>query len=98
MTRVLMGDFSALLRRGFEDILNDAQLEVISSEAGDVLSRGMGSLPHVVVLYMDKKDTDDIVNQIVQNYPAIAVISCSSATPTMRVFPPFHRGESYTRE
>jgi hypothetical protein len=28
-------------------------------------------------------------------FPAVTVIACSSAEPIMRVFPPFHHGESY---
>ena len=40
---------------------------------------------------------DDLVHRIVHDYPAIRVITCSSGTPTMRIFPSFHRGESYLR-
>jgi hypothetical protein len=28
----------------------------------------------------------------------VKVIGCSSATPEMRIFPPFHKGESYQSE
>jgi chemotaxis response regulator CheB len=98
MTRVLMGDFDALLRLGFREIFNDAHVELIETDGDEVLSRLVETLPDVVVLDMDKTDTPVIVERIVEGYPAIVVISCSSAAPTMRVFPPFHRGESYVAE
>ena len=33
--------------------------------------------------------------EITSEFPAIKVIACSSEEPVMRVFPPFHHGESY---
>ena len=33
--------------------------------------------------------------EITSEFPAIKVIACSCEEPVMRVFPPFHHGESY---
>ncbi len=92
-----MGDFDALYRLGFVDILDDRQVELVETLAMGVLERLVEVLPSVVVLDQDKQETDELVNTIVHDFPAIRVIACSSERPTMRIFPSFHRGESYTR-
>ena len=94
MTRVLMGDFSALHRPGLEDILRVDGIELV--EAGsDVLSRLLEALPDVIVLDLDKRTTIDLVHVIVHRFPVVKVVACSSSHPMMRVFPPLHYGEFY---
>ena len=97
MRRVLMGDFDALYRLGFEEILATQAVELIEATAMGVLDRLVQARPDVVVLDQEKDETEDLVHRIVHDYPAITVITCSSGTPTMRIFPSFHRGESYLR-
>jgi DNA-binding NarL/FixJ family response regulator len=97
MRRVLMGDFDALYRLGFEEILATQAVELIEATATGVLDRLVQARPDVVVLDQEKDETEDLVHRIVHDYPAIRVITCSSGTPTMRIFPSFHRGESYLR-
>ena len=97
MRRVLMGDFDALYRLGFEEILADSSIELIESSAEGVLDRLVEARPDVVVLDQEKADTEHLVHRIVHDFPAIRVITCSSGMPTMRIFPSFHRGESYLR-
>ena len=97
MRRVLMGDFDALYRLGFEEILATQAVELIEASATGVLDGLVEARPDVVVLDQEKDETEDLVHRIVHDYPAIRVITCSSGTPTMRIFPSFHRGESYLR-
>jgi DNA-binding NarL/FixJ family response regulator len=96
MTRVLMGDFSALHRLGFEDILRTDGVELMETAGADLVGRVVEALPDVIVLDLDQPDSEDLVARIVQEFPSVKVIACSSDRPTMRVYPPFHRGESYT--
>ena len=94
MTRVLMGDFSALHRLGLEDILRVEGIELMEAGA-DVLSRLLEALPDVIVLDLDKGTTTDLVHVIVHRFPVVKVVACSSSHPMMRVFPPLHYGEFY---
>ena len=94
MTRVLMGDFSALHRLGLEDILRQDGIELMDASA-DVLADVLEALPDVIVLDLDKHATTDLVHVIVHRFPAVKVVACSSIRPTVRVFPPLHYGEFY---
>lgn len=96
MTRVLMGDFSALHRLGLEDILRVDGIELIGTAGStDVLGRLLEALPDVIVLDLDKRTTLDLVHVIVHRFPAVKVVACSARHPTMRIFPPLHYGEFY---
>jgi DNA-binding NarL/FixJ family response regulator len=96
MVRVLMGDFGAMVRVGLEAILADQQVEVVQVNGQDLLTRVIEAVPHVVVIDLDRVDSDELARQLCTHYPSLTVVACSSAHPTMRVFPPFHHGESYT--
>lgn len=98
MTRVLMGDFSALHRLGFEDILRVDGIEIVETAGADVVGRLVEALPDVVVLDLDQRETLELVGRIVHQFPTVKVVACSSEQPTMRVFPPLHYGESYTTD
>jgi DNA-binding NarL/FixJ family response regulator len=98
MTRVLMGDFSALHRLGFEDILRVEGIELVETVAADLVGRLVEALPDVIVLDLDLDGTLELVRRIVYQFPAVKVIACSSESPTMRIFPPLHYGEFYTAE
>ena len=92
-----MGDFDALYRLGFTDILTaDGAVRLLEARAPDLVDRLLEALPDVVVLDEDKSDTVGLVQRIVHEFPSIRVIACSSERPTMRIFPAFHHGESYT--
>lgn len=95
MKRVLLGDFSALQRLGFEDILRREDIELVRVSGGQIVERLVDTLPDVVVLDADAGDSPQIVGHIVHEFPAVTVIACSSESPTMRVFLPLHYGESY---
>lgn len=95
MTRVLMGDFSALHRLGLQDILRVDGIELMDTAGADVLARVLEALPDVIVLDLDERTTVELVHVIVHRFPAVKVVACSSLHPTMRVFPPLHYGEFY---
>jgi AmiR/NasT family two-component response regulator len=96
MTRVLMGDFTALQRLGLEDVLQHDGVELVEVPNPAVAERLIDVLPDVVVLDSDAAETCGLVRLITHDYPVITVIACSSVVPLMRVFPSMHRGESYT--
>jgi DNA-binding NarL/FixJ family response regulator len=95
MKRVLMGDFGALVRSGFEEMLREEDLVLVATDEVDLVDRLLTTLPDVVVLDLDVERSDDLVQQITSDFPAVKVVACSSRHPTMRVFPPFHHGEFY---
>jgi DNA-binding NarL/FixJ family response regulator len=100
MTRVLMGDFSALHRLGFEEILRCDGIELVETSDAGVVDRLVEALPDVIVLDLDQRGVLDLVHLIVHRFPTVKVVACSSASahPMMRIFPPLHYGESYTTE
>lgn len=98
MKRVLMGDFAALQRLGYRDVLHVDGIELLETEGADLVERLVDALPDVVVLDGDAAGTEALVERIVHEFPVLTVISCSSERPAMRVFPPLHYGESYTSD
>ena len=96
MTRVLLGDFAALQQLGYRDLLLSEGMEVVEAAGHDLVDRLVESVPDAVLLDSDDDGSPELVDRIVRHFPAVTVITCSSAVPTMRVFPPQHYGESYT--
>jgi hypothetical protein len=96
MTRVLMGDFSALHRLGLQEILRSDDIEVVEAADADVVDRLVEALADVILLDLDQHHVLDLVHRIVTLFPSVKVVACSSAQPLMRIFPPLHYGESYT--
>ena len=62
MTRVLMGDFSALHRLGFEEILRGDGIELVETGDADVVDRLVEALPDVIVLDLDQRGVLDLVH------------------------------------
>lgn len=98
MRRILFGDFGAVLRVGFEDVLRDQEVEVLGTDGKELLDRIVDALPDVVVLDLDRPGTAALVDLLVREFPAVRVVVCSTRLPLMRVYPPFHLGESYETE
>jgi AmiR/NasT family two-component response regulator len=98
MTRVLLGDFGAVVRLGFEEALRGDGFQVVEASAQDLREKVMAVLPDVVMIDLDADDAYGLAAEVVTRFPSVKVIACSSAEPTMRVFPPFHGGESYVVE
>ena len=98
MTRVLMGDFSALHRLGLQEILRSDGIELVEAADADVVDRLVEALPDVIVLDLDQHHVLDLVYRIVYLFPSVKIVACSSVQPLMRIFPPLHYGESYTTD
>ena len=95
MRRVLFGPFGAVLRAGFDDVLRDEEVEVLRTDGHDLVERLVEALPDVVVLDLDRDGTGSLVERLVREFPSVRVVACSARRPLMRVYPPFHHGESY---
>lgn len=99
MARVLLGDFGAIVRLGLREVLEEGQsLVAEEAPANEILERLIGTLPDAVLLDLDVDDTPELARRISQRFPAVTIIACSSKRPKMRIFPPFHHGESYVSE
>jgi CheY-like chemotaxis protein len=95
--RVLIGDFGAVARLGLRSSLLGMGFHVVTDEGGakELVKRVTESCPDVVVMDLDAPGAVKAARRISAEFPAVRVIACSSNEPNMRVFPPFHRGESY---
>ena len=100
MPRVLIGDFGAIARMGLREFLDKEGFTVVAEAGGTqtVLDQLTQLRPDVVVVDLDADEGVDVAAHIASQFPAVKVIACSSDQPTMRVFPPFHHGESYVSE
>ncbi len=96
MRRVLLGEFTAVQQLGYRDLLLSAGMEVVETAGHDLVERLVEAAPDAVLLDGDGDGSPELVDRIVHDFPAVMVITCSSAEPTMRVFSPQHYGESYT--
>ena len=95
MRRILFGDFGAVVRAGFDEVLRGQRLEVLNTDGRNLVDELLDGLPDVVVLDLDAAGTPALVQRLVREFPALKVVVCSSRRPLMRVYPPFHHGESY---
>jgi AmiR/NasT family two-component response regulator len=97
MRRVLIGDFGVVARMGLRGLLDEEGLEVLeAAEMRPGITPRPGQIqPDVVLLDLDAEDGPELAVRISSAFPAMKVIACSSDEPIMRVFPPFHYGESY---
>ena len=97
MRRVVFGDFGGVVRAGFDEVLRGECVEVLQADGRDLVTRLLDALPDVVVLDLDRSGTAELVERLVREFPAVTVVGCSTRRPLMRVYPPFHHGESYER-
>jgi DNA-binding NarL/FixJ family response regulator len=97
VARVLIGQFDAMVGLGLKQILDADGSGVVAMEVPTdaLLDRLVETSPDVVVLDLGAAGCAALADQITAQYPAIKVIACSSKRPVMRVYPPFHHGESY---
>lgn len=98
MIRVLLGEFGPVARLGFQEALDVDGLQLVEASAEDLRERIAAVFPHVVMIDLDRDGASELAAQLVTAFPSVKVIACSSAEPTMRVYPPFHGGESYVIE
>lgn len=97
MARVLIGKFGAIFRAGLVDLLAEAGCDVLPDEQTDrgILERVVAGQPGVVLIDLDGPGAADVARSLAASFPQVTVIACSSAALEMRVYPPFHAGESY---
>ena len=97
MKRVLLGHFGNIVRLGLDDLLRGEGCELVAEETtGEALvDRLLKALPDVVVLDLDDEQGPETAQAISAAFPSVKVVAFSADGLTMRVFPPFHRGESY---
>ena len=97
MHRVLIGQFGTVARMGLRELLDGQGIEVVAEaeSAEGIISSVSEVRPDVVVIDLDHEAALDTAERITSEFPAIKVIACSCEEPVMRVFPPFHHGESY---
>ena len=97
MHRVLIGQFGTVARMGLRELLDGQGIEVVAEaqSAEGIVSCVSEVRPDVVVLDLDDECALETAEEITSEFPAIKVIACSCEEPVMRVFPPFHHGESY---
>ena len=98
MTRVLIGEFGAIFRAGLADLLAEAGCDIVADHRpvnGGILEQLVDQQPDVVLLDLDNPGTEAVSRALSSFFPALTVIACSSAELQMRVYPPFHGGESY---
>jgi DNA-binding NarL/FixJ family response regulator len=95
-----MGDFGAIVRLGLRDVLDSEGDRVATRETPNdqIVSGLLARPPDVVVLDLDSDDGPALASRIANEFPAVKVVACSALTPTMRVYPPFHNGESYAAD
>ena len=95
--RVLLGHFGGIVRLGLDDLLREQGCEVVAEEHADaaLVDRLVGALPDVVMLDLDSEHGHATAQAISAAFPSVKVVAFSADDRTMRVFPPFHRGESY---
>lgn len=100
MPRVLIGDFGAIARLGLREFLDEEGIDVVAEEVApaEIVERLTEVRPDVVVVDLDTDGGLDAATRIASSFPSVKVIACSSEEPTMRIFPPFHHGESYVSE
>ena len=97
LPRVLIGDFGVVARMGLRELLAEQGLQVLGTAGtrGEIIPRLSEVEPDVVLLDLDTEESPELATRISAAFPAVKIIACSSEKPIMRVFPPFHYGESY---
>jgi DNA-binding NarL/FixJ family response regulator len=97
VSRVLLGDFGVIANLGLIDLLAELGFDVVieETEPDEFLERVGQLRPDVVVLNLDAEENSRLATRIATVYTEVKVVACSTDEPRMRVFPRYHRGESY---
>lgn len=97
MPRVMICGMGAITRLGLRECFDDEGVDVVAEEIDTtrLVDRMVDALPDVVVLDLDGAETEELAQDLAGRFPSVTVVACSTVTPQMRVFPPFHHGESY---
>jgi DNA-binding NarL/FixJ family response regulator len=93
---IVIGELSALLSLGLRELLESSeQFNVRETTMRDLLKDVQAVSPEVVVLDLDRADSDAMAERIVRSYPSIRVLACSSVKAVMRIYPSLDRGQPY---
>lgn len=95
MAKVAVGDFDAMLAIGIRDVVTTSRMDVIHRPTDAMLDYLRDCLPQLIVLDSGAPGSAEVIRRIVTEYPSIQVITCSTQDPMLRVYPPFHHGESF---
>lgn len=95
MAKVAVGDFDAMLAIGIRDVVTASRMDVIHRPTAAMLDYLHDCLPQLVVLDSSAPGSAEVIRRIVAEYPSIQVVTCSTQDPSLRVYPPFHHGESF---
>ena len=94
---MLIGGFGAIARLGLREVLDEEGFDVVAEQGppDELLELVTSVRPDVVLLDLDTERSMEFAGRISIDFPAVKLIACSPEDSTMRVFPPFHHGESY---
>lgn len=95
MARMAVGDFNAMLAIGIRNVVTASRMDVVHRPTDEMLDYLRDCLPRLIVLDASDPGTAEAIRRIVAEYPSIQVVTCSAEDPTLRVYPPFHHGESF---
>lgn len=97
MTRVLLGQFGAVVKLGLEDLFATEDLDVKTAPAAmtEMLDAVAEDAPDVVLLDLDSQGVPRVVGEIARRFPQVKVVACSSTEPSMRVYPAYRQNEFY---
>jgi DNA-binding NarL/FixJ family response regulator len=97
LTRVLIGDFNAIVRLGLTDLLEEAGCEIVGDVDGEqsVVAGIEETRPDVVLVGEERVGGGASARNLSVTFPSVTVIALSPDGPSMRVYPRYHRGESY---
>ena len=95
MTRVLISEFETIVGLGIREVLSDEGCEIIARRGS--LTRDVIHEVRPDALVIDMDDLDEVARPggLINEFPGIPLVACSSSDTRMRVFPAYRFGESY---
>ena len=94
MTTVLVGAFPPMIDRGLVCVLADEGIDAVHAPRGVTADAIRNVRPSAVVVDLDEVE-GVAVRRLVDEFPGLPVVECSSSEPLLRVFPAYHFGKSY---
>lgn len=99
MRRVLISDFGAVVRLGLREVLLEAGIDVfdvVPEPDGSLIDQISDRHPDVVLIDLGLPGRSEDALLISEQFPSVKVIAITDDGSTMKVYPPFHAGESYS--
>lgn len=95
MTTVLVGEFPPIIGLGLQHVFAEEGCHVVRSGRPFASATIDDVRPDAVVVDLDDAGASSAAEQLVDRYPGLPVVQCSSSTPRLRVFPAYKFGKSY---